>query len=101
MICQERCRLVSNARLRRLRQAYPQRILNHLCDHGDHGVRSLTPKFRRTMVLRKDRLEFGNSCEEAKNSSHLAVTGLVLAIAYFLYDHFRPRCDSIFEQTAT
>ena len=31
----------------------------------------------------------------------LAVTGLVLAIAYFLYDHCRPRCDSIFEQTAT
>ncbi len=31
----------------------------------------------------------------------LAVTGLTLVIAYFLYDHFRPRCDSIFEQTAT
>src|SRR5260370_583076 len=31
----------------------------------------------------------------------LAVTGLVLVIAYFLYDHFRPRCDSIFEQTTT
>jgi hypothetical protein len=31
----------------------------------------------------------------------LAVTGLALVIAYFLYDHFRPRCDSIFEQTTT
>ena len=31
----------------------------------------------------------------------LAVTGLVLVIAYFLYDHFRPHCDSIFEQTTT
>ncbi len=31
----------------------------------------------------------------------LAVTGLVLVVAYFFYDHFRPRCDSIFEQTTT
>jgi hypothetical protein len=31
----------------------------------------------------------------------LAVTGFVLVIAYFLYDRFRPRCDSIFEQTTT
>jgi len=31
----------------------------------------------------------------------LAVTGLILVIAYFLYDHYRPRCDSIFEQTTT
>lgn len=31
----------------------------------------------------------------------LALTGLVLVIAYFFYDHFRPHCDSIFEQTTT
>jgi len=31
----------------------------------------------------------------------LALSLAVLVIAYFVYDHFRPRCDSIFEQTAT
>src|SRR5260370_8159140 len=31
----------------------------------------------------------------------LAVTGLILVIAYFLYDHNRPRCDRIFEKTTT
>jgi hypothetical protein len=31
----------------------------------------------------------------------LAVTGIVLVIAYFIYDRTRPRCDSIFEQTTT
>jgi hypothetical protein len=31
----------------------------------------------------------------------VAVTGVVLVIAYFIYDRMRPRCDSIFEQTTT
>jgi len=31
----------------------------------------------------------------------LAVTGVVLVIAYFGYDLLRPKCDSIFDQTAT
>ncbi|HYL86124.1 MAG TPA: hypothetical protein VE263_18010 [Candidatus Angelobacter sp.] len=31
----------------------------------------------------------------------IAVTSLALVIAYLLYDHFRPHCDSIFEQTST
>ena len=31
----------------------------------------------------------------------LAVTGVVLVLAYFAYDLLRPRCDSIFDQTAT
>jgi hypothetical protein len=31
----------------------------------------------------------------------VAVTGIVLVIAYFIYDRTRPRCDSIFEQTTT
>jgi hypothetical protein len=31
----------------------------------------------------------------------LAVTGVVLVVAYLAYDFFRPKCDSIFDQTAT
>jgi hypothetical protein len=31
----------------------------------------------------------------------VAVAGVVLVIAYFIYDRMRPQCDSIFEQTAT
>jgi hypothetical protein len=31
----------------------------------------------------------------------LAVAGLALVLAYFLYDRMRPACDSIFDQTAT
>ena len=31
----------------------------------------------------------------------LAITGLALVLAYFIYDRTRPGCDSIFDQTAT
>ena len=31
----------------------------------------------------------------------VALSVVVLVSAYFIYDHFRPRCDSIFEQTST
>jgi hypothetical protein len=36
-----------------------------------------------------------------KSLAIVALTVVVLVFAYFLYDHFRPHCDSIFEQTST
>ena len=39
--------------------------------------------------------------KKQKSLTILAVTGVVLVIAYLIYDRIRPRCDSIFEQTTT
>ena len=36
-----------------------------------------------------------------KSFAIVALTVVVLVFAYFLYDHFRPHSDSIFEQTST
>jgi len=38
---------------------------------------------------------------KAKPLAVIAVTGVVLVLAYFVYDRWRPQCDSIFDQTAT
>lgn len=53
------------------------------------------------MVCAKIRCRSEILVKKQKPLAILAVTGLMLVIAYLIYDRIRPRCDSIFEQTAT
>jgi hypothetical protein len=39
--------------------------------------------------------------KKQKPSAIVALTIVLLVFAYLIYDHFRPQCDSIFEQTST
>ena len=39
--------------------------------------------------------------KKQKPLAMIALTVVLLAFAYFIYDHFRSQCDSIFEQTST
>lgn len=69
---------------------------------------------RRAAIIHKDiernnsknTIIMGNQQAAAQKQKPLgiiiaALVVVVLVIGYFVYDHFRPRCDSIFEQTTT